>query len=532
MWDGMENIAATTLTQRTIHDEHNFANSEGLVAHELAHQWWGDLLTCRDWSHLWLNEGFATYFTALWIEHMGGKGFYNEEMLRLYQWYIQEKARPLVWSHYEDPVDLFDGHSYAKGAWVLHMLRAVVGEQNFWHGIRLYLQRHQGRSVTSSDLRFAMEDASGKNLEWFFQQWLDWPGHPKLEVKWSWDEENKMAVFHVKQKQSGQPYRFPVEIELYTPSNPRRYRVICDHADQKMYLPCAEKPLFVCFDKHGQVLKELDFPRDWRECLNQLEYDAELWSRRDAVKALAGYPNPEVVAALCKVLEQDKFHEIRFQVLQILGNVYTEAAYQAVLQATYNRSSAIREAAIHALNQNRMARREVVFKRLRELFDTDPTDSVKAAALRGLSHYVAKVRDSSNLSEDDFQELLGNALHTPSFQEILRCAALEIYGYRAYKKSLPTLKDWVQYGKPSPCRLVALRSFYYLSRKEPEATVSYLLPLLRDKYYEIRRDTIDYLAQMGQPMAVPALIEVAEKDPWNTIRRQARKAVDKILRRE
>ncbi len=138
MWGGMENVSATTLTHRTLHTKRSrpIANSDGLVAHELAHQWWGDLLTCRSWPHIWLNEGFATYFTSLWFEDKDGVDEFRYRVLGHHRSYQgedrDEYRRPIVQDVYIDPMNLFDSHTYQKGASVLHMLRFVLGEKGFW----------------------------------------------------------------------------------------------------------------------------------------------------------------------------------------------------------------------------------------------------------------------------------------------------------------------------------------------------------------------------------------------------------------
>ena len=143
IYGGMENISATTQTDRTLHAEVSepVVSSEGLVAHELAHQWWGDLVTCNEWAHAWLNEGFATYFASLYTEHHRGKDEFQYEMLGHARAYISEDAgeyrRPIVCNWYTDPIDLFDSHLYPKGGWVLHMLRGMLGDDLFWKGINL-----------------------------------------------------------------------------------------------------------------------------------------------------------------------------------------------------------------------------------------------------------------------------------------------------------------------------------------------------------------------------------------------------------
>ncbi len=189
MFGGMENISATTLTEKTLHDDivHLDFTSDNLVSHELAHQWFGDYLTCKDWSNAWLNEGFATYFNALFREfdegvedfqdYMDGfKDNLTEDMEKHYQ-------RAIVTRRFWDPEELFDTHTYEKVRWVLNALRGYLGEENFFRGIRHYIATHKISVVETSDFRKSIEEASGLDLESFFEQWVYSPGYPEIKAK-------------------------------------------------------------------------------------------------------------------------------------------------------------------------------------------------------------------------------------------------------------------------------------------------------------------------------------------------------------
>ncbi|PYQ62863.1 MAG: hypothetical protein DMF53_12075, partial [Acidobacteria bacterium] len=167
MWGGEENISATTQTASALHDARAEADhsSEGLVAHETAHQWFGDLITCEDWSNAWLNEGFADYFTALYKRHAHGEDAFAWEMDDLRSSYLREAERayqrPIVTRRYADPFDMFDRHTYEKGALVLHMIHYLLGEEGWSRGIRAYVERFAGQTVTTADLQDALEKATG-----------------------------------------------------------------------------------------------------------------------------------------------------------------------------------------------------------------------------------------------------------------------------------------------------------------------------------------------------------------------------------
>ena len=226
IFGGMENTTATTLTDTALLDRRSFldASMDSLVAHELAHQWFGDLLTCRDWSQAWLNEGFATYFDALFREHDLGRDEYLQNVLSLRDNYFQEDGRnyrrSIVTTRYRDPVELFDRHLYEKGALVLHMLRGVLGDDDFRRSLRHYVARHREGSVETVDLRRAVEEVTGRNLEPFFDQWVHRAGHPEIKATFSWDEKRRTATVSVKQAQSAVDdtplvFRMPLAVAVH-----------------------------------------------------------------------------------------------------------------------------------------------------------------------------------------------------------------------------------------------------------------------------------------------------------------------------
>src|SRR5438067_1319701 len=175
----MENTSATTLGDFALHDERSLLDSspDWLIAHELAHQWWGDLVTCRSWSHLWLNEGFASYAEALWAEHSEGADAYAYDMLHKSRGAISGgRSRPIIDRRYPNPDSMFDGRAYPKGAFLLHMLRRQLGEEAFWRSIKSYATEYQFQSVETSDFRKVLERETGRDLERFFYDWAERSG--------------------------------------------------------------------------------------------------------------------------------------------------------------------------------------------------------------------------------------------------------------------------------------------------------------------------------------------------------------------
>jgi aminopeptidase N len=268
-WGGMENTTITTLTQRTINsdDVENVRSSRSLDAHEMAHQWFGDYVTCKDWSHLWLNEGFATYYALLHERHQFGQDAFN---YGLYldardDIFVQDKdERPIVYREYKDPGEQFDFRNYPKASWVLHMLRSLVGEDLYREAIRNYLKRHALSDVETEDLREAFEEVSGRPLDKFFDQWVYHGGLPKLKVTYRWLAEDRQAHVTVEQTQetNGKVLLFELETKLrfVVDGKPIDEPIKIDGRRHDFYVSLPEKPEIVRFDPGAA---EKQGRRDW-----------------------------------------------------------------------------------------------------------------------------------------------------------------------------------------------------------------------------------------------------------------------------
>jgi aminopeptidase N len=209
---GMEHASAIFYGQNSV----NGRPALGLVSHEIAHQWWGDSVTEKDWDDVWLSEGFATYFSALTIEHYEGRDALVNQMKRSRSTIFNtEKRLPGIavvqtkaWS------GIPNGIVYQKGGWSLHMLRGLIGDAGFWAGIREYYRRYRDGNASTADFRKTMEDASGTDLGWFFEQWVYRPGSPSVEGSWHFDANARKVEIALSQTQAGELYRLPIEISI------------------------------------------------------------------------------------------------------------------------------------------------------------------------------------------------------------------------------------------------------------------------------------------------------------------------------
>ena len=214
-YGGTENASNIFYNENSIRGD---GSNEALIAHEIAHQWFGDSVTEADWHHLWLSEGFATYLTQLYLEHTYGHARFQEGMLRARQrvlsFYGQKPESAVIDHSVSDPQELLTANSYQKGAWVLHMLRRRLGDPIFWDGLRELYRRHRDGNAVTEDFRRILEELSSQKLDHFFEQWLKRPGHPVIEGSWSYDSGGQTLSLTLRQAQKGGVFEFPVEIAV------------------------------------------------------------------------------------------------------------------------------------------------------------------------------------------------------------------------------------------------------------------------------------------------------------------------------
>lgn len=395
---GAESTNATVIGAKAIHDaraDQDFP-THWLVAHEAAHQWWGNLLTMRDWSHTWLNESFATYYEYVYMKHLLGA---DEAALNLSgkkRAYLNEARekymRPIVLDRWDWPNDNFDRHTYQKGGVVLAMLRSQMGDEPFRRSITHYLKKHAFGSVDTHDLQIAIREASGQVLDWFFDQWIFRAGHPVLEASYTW--EAGAIKLRVRQKQSAR-YTLPVSIGVTTAAGRRIHRVSVRQRDESFSLPSPEKPLLVHFDEEELLLKELTFQKSKEELLYQLAHDNAI-GRMDAAAALKAFATePQVAAALRKAATDDPFWAVRRDAI-----FPTDAGFLR-LRATHDRSSAVRTAALAALGELHDASLAVFFE---ERFRADDSYLAQAEAVRALGYLggrTALLREAAAMKSPD-----------------------------------------------------------------------------------------------------------------------------------
>jgi aminopeptidase N len=253
-------FGATEYPSAVFYAERQFdggSESDGIVAHELAHQWWGNSVTPADWDDVWLSEGFATYFHGLFVEGLGGPAALREHMARTAANVREASAkgpRAVVEPEVADPAAKLSAFTYDKGAWVLHMLRRALGDETFFTGLRRYYSAHAGGNATTADLRFALEAASGRDLAAFFRQWLYRPGIPELRLEWRWAEAAGEAVVDVAQVQAAEPFELDIDLALVAGARRERRTLTLRGAAQSFRIRLPFAPDAVEADPDGWLL--------------------------------------------------------------------------------------------------------------------------------------------------------------------------------------------------------------------------------------------------------------------------------------
>lgn len=370
---GMENISATTQTDNMIHDARTELDqtSDSLESHELAHQWFGDYLTCRSWSDIWLNESFATYFQAMWDEHsLSHDDFlYSDVKSNQDQYFAawnRGQRRPIVTKNYANPDAVFDTYAYPRGGAVLHMLRTYLGEDNWWRSINHYLTKYAHQPVETAQFRIAIEETTGQPMDWFFDEWLYKMGHPIFRVTQSYDAAKKELTLNVRQEQKPDPewqfpqvgfFQTPVDIEISTATNTRVERVQIEPKEEQSFKFAVDsEPSLVGFDYNGTLIKEIHFNKTTDQLLYQLNRDKDVLGRIWALSQLSSRMNDEKTAtaerasirtAIAAAATKDEFWGTRFEAVTSLNG--SKDARDALLAATKDKDARVRARAVNSL---------------------------------------------------------------------------------------------------------------------------------------------------------------------------------------
>jgi aminopeptidase N len=521
VFGGMENTTATTMYEHILLDPRAAldVSSDDLISHELAHQWFGDFVTCRAWYEGWLNEGFATFFEHVWREKLLGPDEYAFGLKADLQSYAAEAhgryRRPIVCQDYDAPLDLFDRHLYEKGGLVLHALRAELGDELFWKGVNLYLTTHARGVVETRDLQRAMQSVSGRALGRFFEQWVYKPGHPEIDIELSWDRGT--LLLKARQTQStndGVPSQFELTLDMDLAGSDgkvARRSVRMTDRHQSFALPVRERPAFVVIDPGMRIVGEvrLKLPGDMlREQLCRAPTARGRWL---AAQALARVDDEATLDALTRTLgDETQFWGTRTECAAALGKLKGSGSLEGLKANAATTHPKVRRAVIEALGSFRG----------REAFD-----AIKPYAIRDASYLVEAeaARALGRTREPAALDLLVEMLQRPSWFDVVRAGAIDGLAALRDDRALSHLSEHTRYGHPSRARRAAVLSLPKVTADRK--TRDTLELLLDDPDPLLRMDVVRALGDLADVKARPALRERLEIESDARVRRRMREVV-------
>jgi aminopeptidase N len=554
----MEHTTATTHSFMLLLDERAALDVDlvPVVAHELAHQWFGDLITCRDWPNGWLNEGFATYFEQLWEEHDQGSDYFKYSMLNSKKGYLSEDShyrRPIVYRVYHnDGFELFDGHMYSKGGWVLHMLRHQLGEAAFRRAIKAYIERYRTREVITADLERTLEEITGHSLAQFFQQWVYQGGYPAFEVSYSWDNEHKMAKLKIKQTQKVDEltpcFVTPVDLAFTIPTSdeaakdkqttqtrtvPMRVTVGEDgQVEQTFYVPLEREPVMVRFDPDGWLLKTLTFDRSTEMMRYQLAHDPDILGRIEAAEALGKESSDESVQALKTALFNDNFWGVRNAAVTALSDIGTRNTQDILLQALQEldpkQFSKVRAAIARALGNYQAPQQAELAERSAQALSTlleqgDISYSVESAAAEALG----KTRTPGAVDQ------LQNLLDRPTWMSYVQRGMFRGLGMTGDDHAIDIIAPYVEdansplmlrYGAAIGMNVVGENRHLYSEAAHQRAVTALIAAVEHDPWAPVRAISAMALMSLGEKRAIGVLEQTGKRDLDSHTQRSMRAA--------
>jgi len=370
----MENTTATLHgeyvqeTPRELLDAY-YDDGRSTIAHELFHQWFGDLVTCESWSNLTVNESFADFSEMLWAEHKYGKDEGDAHSYTALQNYLSNpdsQTKDLVRFHYDDKEDVFDVVTYQKGGRILNMLRNYLGDAAFFKGLNLYLKANAFKNGEAQQLRLAEEEASGLDLNWFFNEWYYGAGNPDLNISYKWDDASKTETVYLQQTQDGQIFKFPMAVDIYAGGKKERHKVWMNDKADTLTFTVASKPDLVNVDGDKVLLAKKTDDKSLDEFVFQY-FNAPLYlDRFEAINAAAAKQTDQGAQKVMIAALKDKYYGLRIKAIKAL-NMSNDQVHNAALPvlaslAQTDENTLVRAAAITALGKLKASGNMDIFK--------------------------------------------------------------------------------------------------------------------------------------------------------------------------
>ncbi len=530
---GMENTSATTMFDSALYSQAEALDQDydGLIAHELGHQWFGDLITCNSWEDIWLNEGFATYLAAMWFEHRDGQDGYLASMQRSFDNVINRDkgtspgTPAMVSPVYDHPWDVFrrGANPYPKGSSVLHMLREKLGDEAFFGSLRNYIDDHRQSTVVTSDLQEAFENWTGESFGWFFDQWAMRPGIPRVKIETRWDEQAGALVITAEQTQTidaaNPAFIFDLPIWIHFPDGSEVADAVLsmDGPVASVSIALPARPNMVVFNAQLEVLAELDIDQAEVLWLEQLANGPTLAAKIQAARAFARADGTAAARLLyATALDPDLHDSLRKEAVKTLeaqGDLSRVFFLVPAGRMEQVNSPAVRVEVLEALGRmgydhpqgSKGKSRRQIMTTLVDHAMNDPSTNARAAAVRALG----------TMKAIDAAHIVVEAVEVDSPRDAIRRAAIDAMADFNTPEALEIAIEYSRAGAHNRTRPTAIAKARDLMDHDPEAVKAMLAEVLFDRERRAWEAAAKQIADIGGPWAEELLTRKAEslRDP-------------------
>ena len=529
---GMENTTLTILTEGTLHTDEteNIRSSQSLVAHEMVHQWFGDYVTCKDWSHLWLNEGFAVYYEELYNGYKNGRDDMLAGLYGTASYLLRDRPehKPIVYRSYNRAGEQFDYRAYQKGAWVLHMLRTELGEEMFRKCVKTYLERHALSSVVTEDFRSVIEELTGRSYDRFFDQWIYHGRHPDLKVGYAWSEKDKLAKISVEQThevtEKVMLFHFRTKVRFIIGDDPVDREIVIDSKKHDFYFRLPDEPNVVRFDPDYGLLANIKFDKPTAMLYEQLENQDDVIGQLRAIDALRKKKEQKTVEKLKDVLNNDPFYAVRKNTSSALHEIHTNEAFEALADSMLQDDARVRRQVIRNISSFYRSETLTLLKRT---LRNEKNPAILETAIRNLGLYHHK----------STRRLLLKYLKSVSFRNELAAAVIEAIRtldepffiaplQRVLEEREMDFRSW-PFAR-------GLDTLAHIARKEDDKTKvrNFLAGYVNHPKERIKAGAIGALGTLGDPKAIPIVETFTNDEPDDYIERSAERALKQLRQRK
>jgi aminopeptidase N len=526
IFGGMENTTITVMTDRILADvgtrDEQRLQEVRLNAHELNHHWNGDLVTCRDWSHAWLNEGGATFGEVEAVEHLFGdkaRDYYALGLSKVYFGEDRRYRRPLVCNTFREPIDLFDRHLYQKGGLVRHMLRHLLGRKAYYDSIKTYYEDNRFQPVETIDMIKAIEKTTGRNMRAFFDQWVYGAGYPEFKVAYSFDDKQKLATVKVSQVQKLEEltglFSLPIDISFgFADGTSKDVTINVSEAEHSFSFSLDKKPSMFRFDPHNFILKKVELNVPKGMLIYQLRNDPTVMGRIFAAETLSKLGGDDVVAELSAAVEDSFFYGVGIEAATLLGGMNTAAAKEALKQLITVEHPKVRRSVVNALGSLKVPGSDAgVAKVLANLITSGKETSQFVLADACVA--LGKTKDKSAL------KVLTKASTMDSWNEIIRIGALNGLAELGDAKGVAVAQALAAPGQPFAARPAALSCLGQLAKQSSKAreALHKLADMEDSAQFTLRMSLVQAIGAGGHKDSLPVLNQLEKSSFDGRIKR-------------